>query len=271
MSLGIVAALLLTAIGVIGLARAQSPGSRRAAGNPDARPLQIDQGGAALWQSLLKLRTRASLLLIVAHPDDEDSGMLTLETRGHGARTMMLTLNRGEGGQNVMSEDFEDALGLVRTQELLSAGRYSGVQQFFSSVVDFGFSKTREEAISLWGHDRVLADAVRVVRATRPLVVTSVFVGGPTDGTAHQVAGEMAQEVFAAAGDPNMFPDQIREGLRPWSPIKVYARVPTNAVTPKESTIRRPASIFPSASTTTSARSGLTGAVRRCRDSRRDK
>ena len=183
---------------------------------------------------LLKLRTRASLLMIVAHPDDEDSGMLTLMGRGHGARTMMLTLNRGEGGQNVMSDDFEDALGLVRTQELLSAGRYSGVQQFFGSVVDFGFSKTREESLKLWDHDRVLADAVRVVRATRPLVVTSVFVGGPTDGHGqHQVSGQMAQEVFVAAGDPNMFPDQIRAGLRPWSPLKVYARVPTNAVTPK--------------------------------------
>ncbi len=187
-----------------------------------------------LWQTLLKLHTRASLLMVVAHPDDEDSGMLTLESRGQGARAMMLTLNRGEGGQNVMSDDFEDALGLVRTQELLSADRYSGVQQFFSSVVDFGFSKTREESLTLWGHDRVLADAVRVVRTTRPLVVTSVFVGGPTDGHGHhQVAGQIAQEVFAAAGDPNMFPEQIRAGLRPWSPLKMYARVPTFSVTPQ--------------------------------------
>ena len=86
----------------------------------------------------------------------------------------------------------------------------------------------------MWGHDRVLADAVRVVRMTRPLVVTSVFVGGPTDGHGqHQVAGQIAQEVMTAAGDPNMFPDQIRGGLRPWSPLKMYARVPINAVTPK--------------------------------------
>jgi len=151
----------------------------------DGRPLQIDQGAVGLWQELLKLHTRASLLLVVAHPDDEDSGMLTYESRGHGARAMMLTLNRGEGGQNVMSDDFEDALGLVRTQELISADRYSGVQQFFSSVVDFGFSKTREESLSQWGHDRVLADAVRVIRMTRPLVITSVFVGGPSDGHGH--------------------------------------------------------------------------------------
>ena len=104
--------LLVTASTAIRLANAQSPDTAMPPSTPDARPLQIDRGAAALWQTLLKLRTRASLLIVVAHPDDEDSGMLTLETRGHGARTMMLTLNRGEGGQNVMSDDFEDALGL---------------------------------------------------------------------------------------------------------------------------------------------------------------
>jgi LmbE family N-acetylglucosaminyl deacetylase len=172
--------------------------------------------------------------MVVAHPDDEDSGMLTYETRGHGARAMMLTLNRGEGGQNLMSDDFEDALGLVRTQELLSADRYSNVQQFFGSVVDFGFSKTREEALMQWGHDRVLADAVRVIRMTRPLVVASVFVGGPSDGHGHHsVAGQMAQEAFAAAGDPNMFPEQIQAGLRPWLPMKMYARAPLFPISDK--------------------------------------
>jgi LmbE family N-acetylglucosaminyl deacetylase len=230
----IVVVLFIAAITAMCPAKAQSTDTAMPPSTPDARPLQIDRGSAGLWQTLLKLHTRASLLIVVAHPDDEDSGMLTLETRGRGTRTAMLTLNRGEGGQNVMSDDFEDALGLVRTQELLAADRYSGVEQFFSRVADYGFSKTREEAISLWGHDRVLGDAVRVVRMTRPLVVTSVFVGGPTDGHGHhQVSGQVAQEVFAAAGDPNMFPDQIREGLRPWSPLKMYARVPTNAVTPK--------------------------------------
>jgi LmbE family N-acetylglucosaminyl deacetylase len=198
--------------------------------SPDARPLQIDLGAAGLMQTLRKLRTRASVLMIVAHPDDEDSGMLAYESRGQGARAMMLTLTRGEGGQNVMSDDFEGALGLLRTQELLSADRYSGVEQYFSTVADFGFAKTREEAIGKWGHDRVLADVVRVVRMTRPLVVTSVFVGGPTDGHGHhQVAGQTAQEVFDAAGDPNMFPEQIRAGLRPWTPLKMYARAQNRA------------------------------------------
>jgi len=194
---------------------------------PDAAPLQIDRGAAGLWQTLLKLHTRASLLMVTAHPDDEDGGMLAYESRGQGARAILFTLNRGEGGQNVMSDDFWDALGLVRTEELLAADRYYGVQQFWGTVADFGFSKTQEEALGLWGHDRVLEEAVRVVRMTRPLVITAVFVGGPTDGHGHHSAsGEIAQEVFAAAGDPNMFPEQIRAGLRPWSPVKMYARVP---------------------------------------------
>jgi len=196
--------------------------------------IAANEGATALWQSLVKLRTRASLMMIVAHPDDEDGGMLTYEARGQGAHVAMLTLTRGEGGQNLMSADFDDALGLVRTQELLAAGRYMGIDQMWGTQVDFGFSKTKEEALENWGHDRVLYDAVRAVRLYRPLVVTAVFIGGITDGHGqHQVSGEMAQEVFDAAGDPKVFPDQIAAGLMPWSPLKVYGRVPFFSVTSK--------------------------------------
>ena len=189
--------------------------------------ISINQGSAALWQSLKKLHTRASLIMVTAHPDDEDGGMLAYESRGRGTRAALLTLNRGEGGANVMSPDYFDALGLVRTMELLSAGRYYGVDQYWTRVVDYGFSKTKAESISRWTHDRVLADVVRVFRMVRPLVVTSVFVGGPSDGHGnHQTAGAMAQEAFKAAGDPNAFPEQIRAGLRPWAPVKDYARAP---------------------------------------------
>jgi LmbE family N-acetylglucosaminyl deacetylase len=195
------------------------------------REIPANVGAAALQQSLVKLRTRASLMLIVAHPDDEDGGMLTFEARGRGAHVAVLTLTRGEGGQNLMSADFDDALGLVRTQELLAADRYMGVSQMFGTEVDFGFSKTKEEALAKWTHERVLYDAVRAVRLFRPLVVTSVFVGGLTDGHGHhQVSGEMAQEVFDAAGDPKVFPEM---GLEPWSPLKVYAREPFARVTEK--------------------------------------
>jgi len=213
---------------------AQSPIAVNSRPMQAADPLDIDRGAAGLWQSLLKLHTRTSLLMVTAHPDDEDGAMLTYESRGQGARVALLTLNRGEGGANVMSSDYFDALGLVRTEELLAADRYYGVQQFWTRMIDFGFSKTKEESLDKWGHDRTLADVVRVVRITRPLVITSVFVGGRTDGHSnHQVAGQMAQEVFHAAGDPAMFPEQIKAGLHPWKPLKDYAVVPFSPVTDK--------------------------------------
>ena len=199
-----------------------------------AEPLGIDEGAAALWQSLRKLNTRASLMMVVAHPDDEDGGMLAYESRDRGADTTLLTLTRGEGGQNLMSSDFFDRLGLLRTEELLAADQYYGVHQLFTRVVDFGFSKTIDETLKNWGHDRVLYDCVRAVRLARPLVVTSVFAGNVSDGHGHhQVSGLMAQEVYKAAGDPAVFPDQIAAGLRPWSPLKVYARVPFARATEK--------------------------------------
>ncbi len=197
----------------------------------EAEPLAVDRGAAGLELMLKRLRTRASLLMIVAHPDDEDGGMLTYESRGQGARVGMLTLTRGEGGQNVVTGDFNDALGLVRTRELLAADRYMGVDQMFGTEVDFGFSKTKEEAFSKWTHERVLYDAVRAVRLYRPLVLTSVFLGAPSDGHGqHQVSGEIAQEVFNAAVDPKVFPEM---GLPVWAPMKVYARVPFARVTDK--------------------------------------
>jgi LmbE family N-acetylglucosaminyl deacetylase len=205
--------------------------------DPNSLPAEVNRGAAGLAQALIALRTRASILMVTAHPDDEDGGMLAYETRGAGARGILLTLNRGEGGQNAMSNDLYDALGLVRTQELLTSDRYYGVDQYWTRVIDYGFSKTREEALEKWGYDRVLSDVVRVIRMTRPLVITSVFVGAPTDGHGnHQVAGQMAQEAYLAAGDPKRFPEQIKEGLAPWQPLKVYARVPFFAPT-KNNTI----------------------------------
>jgi LmbE family N-acetylglucosaminyl deacetylase len=210
------------------------PWTTAIAASPDAQPLSEDRGADGLPQTLRKLDTRASLMMIVAHPDDEDGGMLTLESRGEGARTAILTLTRGEGGQNAMSADAYDALSLMRTNELLLADQYSGTEQFFSRVADYGFSKTIDEAHQQWNHDRVLYDTVRAIRLYRPLILTSVFTGNITDGHGHhQVSGEMAQEAFKAAGDPNVFPDQIAAGLLPWSPLKVYERVPTFSLGPK--------------------------------------
>jgi LmbE family N-acetylglucosaminyl deacetylase len=204
-----------------------TPWQTQITATPDAQTLPEDRGADGLAQTLKKLHTWGSLMMIVAHPDDEDGGMLTYLSRGLGARTAILTLTRGEGGQNAMSGEADDALGLIRTNELLLADEYSGTEQFFSRVADYGFSKTIDEAHEKWGRDRVLYDTVRAVRLYRPLVVSSVFTGNITDGHGHhQVSGEMAQEVFKLAGDPNVFPDQIAQGLRPWSPLKVYARLP---------------------------------------------
>ncbi len=210
-----------------GLALISGMAVHRLSAEADALPIAPDRGASGMARLLREIRTRASLALVVAHPDDEDGGMLVWESRAAGARAIQLTLNRGEGGQNEMSADTYDAMGLVRTQELLQAGRFYGVEQYWTRAIDYGFSKTREEALDKWGHDRVLADVVRVIRMTRPLVIASVFTGNATDGHGnHQVAGQMAQEAWVAAGDPAKFPEQLREGLRPWSPAKVYARSP---------------------------------------------
>lgn len=226
------AAAMVTAVAFAHLGSDSAPDAGQI--NPNASPIYLDRGASGLTRLLTSLRTRASVMMITAHPDDEDGGLLAFETRGLGARGILLTLNRGEGGQDAMSTDLYDALGIMRTQELLAADRYYGVSQYWANTIDYGFSKTREEALQKWNHDRVLADVVRVVRMTRPLVLTSVFVGAPTDGHGnHQVAGQMAQEAFVAAGDPNRFPEQIRQGLRPWSPLKVYERVPIFSATKK--------------------------------------
>ncbi|MGA3071867.1 MAG: PIG-L family deacetylase, partial [Terracidiphilus sp.] len=192
-----------------------------------ALPIAEDRGQAALEQSLKRLGTTASVLMIVAHPDDEDGALLAYLSRGLGARCTLLTLTRGEGGQNAMSADSYDALGLIRTNELLKADEYYGAKQLWGTEVDFGFSKTQEESFTKWGHDRVLYDAVLAVRRERPQIIVSTFVGGITDGHGHhQVSGEIAQEAFKAAGDPKVFPEQLKDGLQPWQPLAVYSRTP---------------------------------------------
>jgi LmbE family N-acetylglucosaminyl deacetylase len=197
---------------------------------PDAFALPIaeDRGQAAAEQSLQRLRTTASAMMIVAHPDDEDGALLTYLSRGLGARATLFTLNRGEGGQNEISADADDALGLIRTNELLKADEFYGARQLWGTEADFGFSKTQEESFARWGHQRVLYDAVLAVRRERPQVILSTFVGGVSDGHGHhQVAGEIAQEVFKVAGDPKVFPEQLKEyGVQLWQPLAVYSMLP---------------------------------------------
>ena len=230
------AGLVFSVVGSLDLNAQQSTAAPPAHSEPQvtALPLPEDRGEAALAQTLKRLGTTASVMTIVAHPDDEDGALLTYLSRGLGVRATLLTLTRGEGGQNAMSAETYDALGIIRTNELLRADEFYGAKQLWGTQADFGFSKTQEEAFSKWGHDRVLYDAVLAVRRERPQIIVSTFVGGITDGHGHhQVSGEIAQEVFKAAADPKVFPEQLKEGLAPWQPLAVYSMVPFAPVTEK--------------------------------------
>jgi LmbE family N-acetylglucosaminyl deacetylase len=187
-------------------------------------PLPQDTGTAGLKQQLRKLQTTGRLMMVVAHPDDEDGGLLTLEARGKGVQTLLFTLTRGEGGQNKLGSSLFDVLGVLRTLELLASDRYYGVEQRFSRVADFGYSKTADETFQKWGgHDVPLADIVRVVRTFRPDVLIARFSGTENDGHGHhQASAILTREAFRAAADPNRFPEQIKEGLQPWQPKKLY-------------------------------------------------
>ena len=182
-----------------------------------------DEGAVALGLVLRRLQTTASVLHTGAHPDDEDSALIARLARGDGARVAYLSLNRGEGGQNRIGAELFDALGIIRTEELLQARRLDGGEQFFARAFDFGFTKTREEAARRWDERELLEDMVRVIRRFRPLVVVSRWQGTPADGHGqHQFAGYLTPLAFDAAADPAAFPEQLAEGLRPWQAKKLY-------------------------------------------------
>jgi LmbE family N-acetylglucosaminyl deacetylase len=191
----------------------------------DTRTLPQDTGAIHLYQLLTKLHTTARIMHTVAHPDDEDGGMMTLESRGKGATVQLFTLNRGEGGQNKFGAESSDDLGILRTLELLQADKYYGVEQRFSHVIDFGYSKTAEETFNKWhGHDIALGDMVLAIRTFRPDVLISRFSGTKRDGHGHhEAAGVVTPEAFRAAADPNRFPEQIKAGLLPWQAKKLYS------------------------------------------------
>src|SRR5271168_237305 len=186
--------------------------------------LPQDRGLAGLRLMLRRLGTTARLMQTVAHPDDEDGGMLTLEARGRGASVLLMTLNRGEGGQNKVGSNLSDVLGVLRTEELLAADEYYGVQERFSRVADFGFSKSADETFGKWGgHDVALGDMVLVIRKFRPDVLVARFSGTERDGHGHhQASSILTREAFRAAADPKRFPEQIAQGLQPWQAKKLY-------------------------------------------------
>ena len=151
------------------------------------------------------------MLHIAAHPDDERTAVLAYFARGRHMRTAYLSLTRGEGGQNLIGSEQGAQLGIIRTQELLAARQIDGAEQFFTRAIDFGFTRTADETLQKWGHDRILSDVVWVIRRYRPDVILLGFSGTPRDGHGqHQTSAILGKEAFTAAADPKMFPEQLK-------------------------------------------------------------
>jgi LmbE family N-acetylglucosaminyl deacetylase len=173
-------------------------------------------GAAEARLALGRLNTLGSLMLIGAHPDDEQSATLAYLARGRAIRTAYLSLTRGEGGQNLIGPEQGALLGLIRTEELLAARRIDGAEQYFTRAIDFGFTKSADETFQRWGRDAVLADIVWNIRRFRPDVIAVSFSGTPRDGHGHhQASGILGREAYAAAADPKRFPEQLK-WVEPW-------------------------------------------------------
>lgn len=180
-------------------------------------------GAAALGPLVQGLGVNMRVLVIGAHPDDEDTQLIAWLARGRQVETAYLALTRGDGGQNLIGNELGEALGAIRTEELLAARRLDGGKQFFARAYDFGFSKNAQEALTQWPHDSLLRDVLTVVRAFRPHVIVSVFSGTPRDGHGqHQVAGLLAREAYDVAGDTVRFPRTMTAGAGGWTPLKFY-------------------------------------------------
>ena len=164
-----------------------------------------------------KLNVLGSVLYIAAHPDDENTRLLAYLANEKLYRTGYLSLTRGDGGQNLIGDEQGVDLGLIRTQELLAARRVDGAEQFFSRAFDFGYSKSPEEALRTWGHDRILSDVVWVIRKFRPDVIITRFPTTGEGGHGHHTASAiLAGEAFVAAADPSKFPEQLSAGVTVW-------------------------------------------------------
>ena len=168
-------------------------------------------GVAALAGALKQLGANKRVLVIGAHPDDEDTELLAILSRGMGVRAAYLSLSRGEGGQNLIGPELGPELGIIRTEELLAARQLDGARQFFTRAYDFGFSKTADETFRFWPRDSLLVDVLAVIRRFRPQIVVSIFSGTPRDGHGqHQVAGIVARQAFETLRDSS------------WGPVKLY-------------------------------------------------
>jgi LmbE family N-acetylglucosaminyl deacetylase len=185
-------------------------------------PVSALRGEPALRLELRKLDTVGNFMMTTAHPDDENNAMLAYFSHGKGYRTSLVTATHGEGGQNEIGPELFVPLAVLRTEELLAAHKFDGADQYFLRAIDFGFSFSVEETYEKWGHDEIEGDFVRMIRTIRPDVIVGWLFDGDGGGQHHQASTRLAEEAFRAAADPNKFPEQIKEGLRPWQAKKFY-------------------------------------------------
>jgi LmbE family N-acetylglucosaminyl deacetylase len=185
-------------------------------------PIREDRGAAGFGLALRKLPTLGSVLYITAHPDDENNALLVRLGRGEGYRTALLSLTRGDGGQNEIGSELFEALGVLRSEEMAAIHRFDGAGQFYSRAFEFGFSFSVEETLEKWGREETVGDIVRVIRTFRPAVILTLYPTGAGGGQHHQASARLAAEAFGAAGDPARYPEQIEEGLRPWQPLRLF-------------------------------------------------
>ena len=153
---------------------------------------------------------------------DNVAGWILELNRGQGIHTILATATRGDGGQNEIGPEIFDALAVLRTEELGAMHRFDATEQYFTRAVDFGYSFSIEETLEKWGRDEIIGDSVRLIRMTRPDVIHGMNPTGTAGGLHHQSSGLLSREAFKAAGDPARYPEQLREGLRPWQPRKFY-------------------------------------------------
>lgn len=185
-------------------------------------PLPYDRGATGLGLALRRLPVGARVLYVTAHPDDENNAVLAALSRGRGVRTALLTLTRGDGGQNAIGPELFEALGVLRTEELSALHLYDGAEQYFTRAYEFGFSFSVDETLRTWGHEATLGDVVRVVRAFRPDVMLTLPLEAAGEHAHHLAAARLAREAFHAAADPQRFPEQVSAGLRAWQAARLY-------------------------------------------------
>src|SRR5579884_3412227 len=214
---------ILLFAGAVGLAVTTSPTAPVLAQNRMTYSIVGENTGhVALGLAIRKLGVYGTFMQAPAHPDDETNALFALFTHGMGLRSIDLQNNRGDGGQNEIGPELFRDIAVLRTSELLSAHRIDGAEQFFTRAIDYGYSFDPQEVIAKWGRKEIVGDYVRLIRTLRPDVIVTMNIQGRGGDRAHEATTILVREGYRAAADPNAYPEQLREGLRPWQAKKLY-------------------------------------------------